>query len=268
MTETILLTGGTGTLGRLLTPRLLEAGHQLRVLSRQQHVPAKGVEFVRGDLATGEGAAAAVDGVATIVHCAGSPKGDDVKTRHLIEAASGSSVRHLVYISVVGADRVPVVSSLDRAMFGYFAAKRASEQLVLDSGIPWTILRATQFHEAMLTATKGMSKLPIIPVPAGIRFQPIAGEEVAERLAALALGHPAGLVSEMGGPHDYGMDQLVRSYLKATGRHRLVMPMRLVGKAARAHREGANLTPQHAVGRQTWEQFLADRLREPGPDSR
>src|SRR5204863_3438529 len=140
----ILITGGTGTLGRLLVPRLRDAGHEVRVLSRSDHA---GSEFVTGDLATGEGIEAAVEGTEVIVHCAGSTKGDEHKAQHLVQAASRTGARHLVYISVVGADRIPVVCSIDRAMFGYFASKLAAERAVADSGVPWTTLRATQFHD-------------------------------------------------------------------------------------------------------------------------
>ncbi|MFD0579867.1 SDR family oxidoreductase [Dactylosporangium darangshiense] len=170
-----------------------------------------GVEYVAGDLATGAGVAAAVAGVATIVHCAGSAKGDDVKARHLVDAAVRAGAKHLVYISVVGAERVPVRSAADRAMFGYFAAKRAAELLVAESGIPFTTLRASQFHELTLATVRQMAKLPVVPVPAGVRFQPVDGAEVAARLAELALGEPAGLVPDLAGPRIYGMDELVRS---------------------------------------------------------
>src|SRR5262245_20819420 len=136
--QRILVTGGNGTLGRHVVQGLREAGCEVRVLSRRGGVAAPGVEQVRADLATREGVSAAVEDIEVIVHCAGTNKGDEVKTLHLAQAASETGVRHLVYISVVGADRVPVVSGLDRAMFGYFASKRASEQVVMDSGIPWT----------------------------------------------------------------------------------------------------------------------------------
>ena len=267
MTPPILLTGGTGTLGRLVTPLLQEAGHTVRVLSRSSHEPADGIEFVTGDLATGTGVEAAVDGVATIVHLAGTQKGDDVKARTLVQAAAARSGRpHIVYVSVVGADKIPVVSGVDRAMFGYFAAKRAAESIVADSGLPWTTLRATQFHDLTLTTVQGMAKMPVVPVPSGFRFQPIDAGEVAARLVELALGTPSGLVPDIGGPRAYEMAELVRSYLRATGKHRLIMPMKLPGKAARAFREGANLTLQRAVGRRTWEDFLTDRLRsDTGP---
>ena len=198
MTSPFLVTGGTGTLGRLVVPRLRDAGAEVRVLSRRRHEPADGVEYVVGDLATGEGVDAAVDGIETIVHCAGSAKGDDDKARNLVRAAARAGARHLVYISVVGADRVPVVSGVDRAMFGYFASKRAAEQVVADSGLPWTTLRATQFHDLVLTVARQLAKLPVIPVPAGVRFQPVDAGEVADRLVELALGPPAGLVPDIG----------------------------------------------------------------------
>lgn len=260
MTSPILLTGGTGTLGRLVVPLLREAGREVRVLSRRSHEPADGVEFVTGDLATYEGLEAAVNGVETIVHCAGSAKGDDEETRNLVRAATRAGAQHLVYISVVGADRIPVVSGVDRAMFGYFAAKRAAERVVAESGIPWTTLRATQFHDLALTAVRQMARLPVIPVPTGFQVQPVDAGEVAARLAGLALGEPSGLVPDIAGPRVYGMDELIRVYLRTNDRRRPIMPVRLPGEAARAFRSGANLAPDRAVGRRTWEEFLAERL--------
>lgn len=259
-TTPVLVTGGTGTLGRHLVPRLQEAGCRVRVLSRTSREPAEGIEFVTGDLATGEDVEAAVEGVESIVHCAGSGKGDDEKARNLVRAAAGANVRHLVYISVVGADRTPITSGVDRAMFGYVGAKRTAELIIANSGVPYTTLRATQFHDLVLMMAQGMAKLPVIPVPAGLRVQPIDTAEVAARLAQLALGGPAGLVPEMGGPQVHGLADLIRSYLHATDRRRLIVPLRMPGGAAQAFKNGANLAPERAVGRKTWHDFLADRL--------
>jgi uncharacterized protein YbjT (DUF2867 family) len=260
METTTLVTGGTGTLGRLVVPRLRDAGCKVRVLSRHSHKAEEGIEYVIGDLATGEGIEAAVDGAELIVHLAGSNKGDEDKARHLVPAASRTGARHLVYISVVGADRIPVVSGVDRAMFGYFASKLAAERVIAESGLPWTTLRATQFHDLMLTTARQMVRLPVVPVPSGFRFQPIEAGEVAAWLVELALGTPAGLVPDIAGPKVYGMADLIRGYLQARRKHRLLVPVRLPGKAARAYRAGANLTPERAVGRRTWEEFLADRV--------
>src|SRR5689334_17178183 len=108
MTSTILITGGTGTLGRQVVPLLRESGRDLRVLSRSSREPGDGITHVTGDLLAGEGVDAAVDGAEVVLHLAGGPKGDDVATRNLAAAAARAGVRHLVYISVIGADRVPL----------------------------------------------------------------------------------------------------------------------------------------------------------------
>ena len=262
MKSPILVTGGTGTLGRLVVRRLRDAGCDVRVLSRRSHEAEDGIRFLTGDLATGEGIEAAVDGVAAIAHCAGNAKGDAELTRNLVRAASSQPAPpHLVYISVVGTDPIPTVSRVDRAMFGYFESKRETERVVAGSGLPWTTLRATQFHELMLMVARQLAKLPVAPIPAGFQVQPIDADEVAARLVDLALGEPAGLVPDIGGPQVYGAADLFRGYLRATQRRRPIMPIWLPGKAAREFRAGANLAPEQAVGHRTWEEFLADQER-------
>jgi len=262
MASTILVTGGTGTLGAHVVPRLTATGRPVRVLSRHRHDDTDRVTYAAADLSSGEGVDSAVSGVETVVHLAGSARGDGEKARHLVRAARRAGVRHIVYISVVGAERVPVVSAVDRAMFGYFATKRAAERAVAESGIGWTTLRATQFHDLVFTTVQGMAKLPVVPVPSGVRFQPVETAEVADRLVELALSPPAGLVPELAGPTVYELAALVRSYLTASRRRRLLLPVRLPGRAAAAVRAGANLSLERPVGRRSWEEFLAERLGE------
>jgi uncharacterized protein YbjT (DUF2867 family) len=259
MNAPLLVTGGTGTLGRLVVARLAEDHVPVRVLSRHGHENGGGVEYVTGDLETGAGVDAAVDGVETVVHCAGGPKGDDDKARSLVRAASRAGVRHVVNVSVIGADRIPVSSGVDRAMFGYFVSKRAAEKVVAGSGLPWTTLRAAQFHELILLVARAMAKLPVITVPGGFRFQPVAAAEVADRLVELSLGAPSGLVPDIAGPRIEGTGELVREYLRAMRKHRPVLPLPIPGQAARAIRAGANLAPEHADGRQTWAEFVTGR---------
>lgn len=263
----ILVTGGTGRLGRQVVPRLRDAGCEVRVLSRRRRDAGDGIELMTGDLAKGEGIEPAVAGIKTIVHCAGSTKRDEdeAQVRNLVRAASRAGAQHLVYISVVGADRIPVVSRVDRTMFGYFASKLASERVVADSGLPWTTLRATQFHDAFLVVAQAMAKLPVLPVPAGFRFQPVDTGEVADRLVELTLGTPAGLAPDIAGPRVYSMAEMLRAYLRARHKHRAIVPVRIPGKAARAVRAGAVLAPERAVGRRTWEDFLADRILNQAP---
>jgi len=111
-----------------------------------------------------------------------------------------------------------------------------------------------------LKTAEAMAKLPVIPVPARFRFQPVAADEVAARLVELALGPPAGLVPAIGGPRVYDMAELVRGYLWACRKRRLLVRLPVPGKAASAIRDGANLAPDRAVGRRTWEDFLAARV--------
>jgi uncharacterized protein YbjT (DUF2867 family) len=262
-TSSILVTGGTGTLGRHVVPRLQERGNSVRVFSRRNGSAENGIQRVTGDLLTGEGIAAAVEGVAAIVHCAGSPTGDPVMVRHLVQAvAERAPSAHLLYISVVGADRVPIRSRFDRTVFGYFGAKLAAERILAASGLRWTILRATQFHESLPLVARQLAKLPIVPIPAGFRFQPLDADDVAARIVALTLIGPAGLAGEIAGPTVYSAVELFRSYLNVTHRRRLIVSVRLPGRAAQAIRAGALLAPEqaaatgHAGGRRTWEEFL------------
>jgi uncharacterized protein YbjT (DUF2867 family) len=260
MAAPILVTGGTGTLGRLVVERLRSAGHDVRVLSRRARADADDVAYVTGDLATGEGVNAAVSGVEIIVHCAGSPKGDESKARTLVRAAARAGATHVINISVVGADRVPSASRFDRTVFSYHPMKLGTERVIAESGLPWTTLRATQFYDLILRVAKALAKLPVTPVPSGIQLQPVDTGEVADRLVELALGPPSGLVVGIAGPREYELADLVRSYLHAAGKRRVVLPVRLPGQAARAVRAGAVLGQDDIVGRRTWEEFLAEQV--------
>lgn len=260
----ILVTGGTGTLGRHVVRRLRDAGRDVRVLTRRAGLREEsGLHFVTGDLLSGAGIGAAVDGVATIIHCAGSNKGDEVATKNLVDAASGAGGPPVVHISVVGADRMPISGRIDRLLFGYFEMKRKAEEVVAGSGLPWTTIRATQFHDLILMVVEKLAKLPIVPVPSGVSFQPVEADEVAARLVELSLGPPSGLVPDIAGPRANTAAELVRAFLRATHRRRLLLPLPLPGEAARALRDGANLAPERAVGRRTWEEFLAERTSRP-----
>ena len=200
-TTSILVTGGTGTLGRPVAQRLRGAGAGVTVLSRHRRETADGIRYSAGDLSTGEGIEAAVRGAEVVVACAGSSTGDEQKTHTLVSAAKDA--RHIVVISVVGANRIPQASAIDRALSGYFGMKPATERVVERSGIGWTALRATQFHDLILMVARALARLPVIPAPTGSRFQPVDATEVAERMAGLALGEPSGLVPDLAGPKIY-----------------------------------------------------------------
>jgi len=242
----ILVTGGTGTIGRRLVPLLEGRGATVRVLTR--HAPQGcAADHVVGDVMTGAGLDAAMTGAEAVVHLAGGAKGDDVAAANVTAAAERAGVRHILTLSVVGAGRMPI---------GYFRAKEQVETIFAASGVPSTVLRAAQVHQLVLRMAAGMTKLPVAPAPR-IRFEPVDAGEVAERLAELASGSPAGMAGELAGPEVLEAEELLREYADARGLRRRFVRFGLPGKVGAAYRAGANLAGADARrGRTTWAEFL------------
>ncbi|NEW42437.1 SDR family oxidoreductase [Nocardia cyriacigeorgica] len=252
MPSNILVTGGTGTLGRHVTPMLSRAGVPFRVLSRHGGHIRDGIEFVTGDLLKNEGIDAAVADVDTILHLAGDAKTDAETTRTLMTAAARAGVGHVVYISVTAPDSLPV---------RYYRQKTAAEKAVVESGVPWTTLRAAQFHDLVFTIVSTLAKSPVTPAPGGMRFQSVESAEVARRLVELTLGEPSGLVRDLVGPEVLELPEVTRQYLRATGKRRLLLPVRIPGALGRAYRAGDNLVFGCDEGKRTWADFLAEHTR-------
>jgi uncharacterized protein YbjT (DUF2867 family) len=238
--------------------QLQRAGHAVRVASRRA---APGLFTI--DWETGAGLAAALDGVDAVLHCASATDTRGISTkvepadvemdRKLVDAARAARVPHLLYISIVGVDRIPI---------RYYRIKLAVEAIVAESGVPYTILRATQFHELMRGLFAAFARTPLLPVPA-LSVQSVDVSEVAARLVKLAMAEPAGRVTDLGGPEVAKCKDLAAAYLKATGQRRLIVPFWLPGKAFSALRAGYHLAPDHADGRITFASYLAALRGEP-----
>jgi len=250
----VLVTGGTGTLGRPAVRGLLDRGHEVRVLSRR---PAPtlppGAAAVLGDLSTGAGVAAAVDGVNAVLHAAsntgaGLGRGDVTGTERLLEAARSAAVAHLLYVSIVGIDRIPLI---------YYRRKLACEQAILASGVGHTILRATQFHDLLSAALRAVEGWPLVLLPVSWRFQPVAAEEAAARAVALLVSGPHGRTTDFGGPEVLTVRELTRVWRLHRGRPRRVIGIPLPGRVARGFRLGLNTCPSNAEGRQRWAEHVA-----------
>ncbi|MFG3227835.1 SDR family oxidoreductase [Kitasatospora sp. NPDC048194] len=249
---TVLVTGATGTLGREVVRLLVARGAAVRGLSRRARPGGDGVEWVVGDLVTGEGIAEALAGVETVLDCATTQGKKDVTgVERLVEQARRAGVRHLVYVSIVGIDRVPLA---------YYRAKLACERVVRESGLGWTVLRATQFHDLLLRFSDASAKLPVFPVVRGARIQPVDVREVAEHVAGLVGEGPSGYAPEVGGPQVRTHRDLAEAYLRAAGRRRVLLPVPLPGPAGRALRAGGLTAPERAVGRGTFEEALERRF--------
>lgn len=251
--ERILVTGGSGQLGKVVVERLVVSGERVRALSRRRRVGA-GAEWVVGDLRTGRGINTALAGCDVVVHCATDFRRETEVVRALVEAARWSgNPPHVVYVSIVGVDRVPL---------GYYRAKLESEQLIANSGLPYTIQRATQFHSLVRTAFAVLGRLPVVPVPRW-RFQPVDVRDLAVRLAEQAVAEPAGRAPDFGGPQVLTAQELAKAVLAAAGKTRRLLPVSVPGSVYRAYARGGNLTPEHADGVITFERYLAEQA-EPG----
>lgn len=260
MTE-VLVTGGTGVVGRETVARLVGAGASVRVLSRKEAPPVPaGVAAVRGDLTSGDGVADAVRGVDVIVHCAsnagiGDSHADEATTRRLLDAAGAAGAPHVVYVSIVG---------VDRARYGYYRAKLAVEKMIAASGLPWTVLRATQFHDLAYMAVATLARSPVVPIPVGFRADLVEARAVGARLADLALGEPAGRAPDVGGPRTLTLREAARIYVDAAGLRRYLLDIPFPGRTAADFRAGVNLlspgdTPSERIGG-TFEEYVRNRV--------
>ena len=252
----VLVTGGTGVLGRQVVMLLRQSGHRARILSRHTrgHVDA-----IQGDIRSDDAVAKAVAGMDAVVHAASagrepmSIRAVDVDgTRRLLAAAKAEGVRHFVYISIVGADRV---------RYRYYAAKVSAENLVREGSVPWSILRATQFHGFVAAMLKGFARLPgVVAVPLRWKLQPVDSTEVAARVVEVALGEPMAQLADFGGPEVCELRELAEAWMHTRGDHRRLVNLRVPFRAGAQIEAGGLTCPEHRDGKITFQQFLDDTV--------
>jgi len=208
----IVVIGGTGLIGSKTVAILREGGHEVVAAS-----PQNGINAI-----TGEGLKAAMAGAQVVIDLANSPSFEDkavleffeTSGRNLLAAEAAAGVRHHVALSIVGTDRTP-----DN---GYFRAKVAQEKLIEASGIPYTIIRATQFLEFLGTIAATSTDGNLVRLSPGL-FQPIAADDVAAIVADVALAAPRNGIVEIAGPERAPFNEIVACYLKAVGDRRKVV---------------------------------------------
>ncbi|MFC9918866.1 SDR family oxidoreductase [Agromyces binzhouensis] len=237
----VLVTGGTGSLGRAVVRQLRARGDEVRVLSR-----SGAPDTVRGDLETGEGVEAALEGVGAVMHLATTNRDDTEITRRLVRLAEHSGRPRMLYSSIVGIDRIPLA---------YYGGKRASERMIAESRLRWTTLRSTQFHNFVETLFSVQRFSPVVFAPA-FSFQPVSVDDVAARLIELLDDDVLGIAPDIGGPEVRTARDLARAWLAARGSRRPTVAFRLPGTRFEAFRSGANLVPGDPYGSITFEQYL------------
>lgn len=242
----IAVAGGTGTVGSVLVTQLKMAGHEPVVLAR-----ATGV-----DLLTGAGLEHQLDGVEAVVDVTSvgttsakvATEFFTTTTKNLLAAEYAAGVRHHVLLSIVGIDVTP---------FGYYVGKVAQEEAVEDGKVPFTIVRATQFHEFAAQMIERSSVGPFVVVPQ-MKSAPIAAREVAAALVRIAAGVPQGRVGDLRGPTVESVPSMTRRLLRQRGSHRPVLTVPLPGKAGSAMRSGALIPADPGtVGVQSYADWLA-----------
>ena len=254
----VLVTGGTGTLGRHVVRAALEHTHTVRVQSRSPQSNSAPVEWARADLATGEGVREAVGGVDAIIHAASDPRKpqavDVAGSRRLLEAAREAGVDHFIYVSIVGVEEIP---------FSYYRAKAEAERLVIESGVPYSILRATQFHSFVDQIIRTAARVPLVlPLPTDFRVQSVAAEEVAARLVGVLNGGPGGRLPDFGGPEVMTLGGAARVWRQARGVRNPVVNVLLFGGLAAGFRAGYNTVPEGERGVVRWEEWLRGTARK------
>jgi uncharacterized protein YbjT (DUF2867 family) len=210
----IVVIGGTGLIGTKVVENLTALGHQPVPAS-----PRLGVNTI-----TGEGLAAALDGASAVIDVSNSPSFDygvalpffETSTANLVAAARATGVGHLVALSVVGTSVLAQSGDLETTTAGYFTAKQRQEALVAASGLPYTIVHATQFFEFIKSIADVQTVNGVVRVPP-IAFQPLAAADVAAAVAGAAVGSPANGIIEVGGPDRAGFDWFLRTFLATSG---------------------------------------------------
>jgi uncharacterized protein YbjT (DUF2867 family) len=250
MTARVLVTGATGTLGTRVLPTALAVGHHVCALSRRDRTDDSAVHWRRGDLLSGSGIDEALDGVEVIVNCATQPTRDkDVASMHnLTSAARRAGVRHLVHVSIVGIDRIPLP---------YYQTKLRVEDALAGAGVGHTVLRATQFHDLIRTSFSMQRYSPVLWAIRDVGFQPIDTGDVASRLVELIDSDPAGRVPDIGGPTVHTHAELARIFLAARGGRRKVVAVPVPGRIVGGYRTGANLAPENPAGTIEFADYLA-----------
>lgn len=271
----ILVTGGTGHLGRALVPRLVESGHRVRVLARTP-ASARDVEWIAGDLASGRGLAEAVAGVDVVLHAATSspiakrgafrfvdffrsPTNVDVDgTRALVKLAEQNGIRHFVHVSIVGLE--------DTKRLPYSRVKLAAEEIVRGSRVPWSIARATPFYWLLERLCVDMTKGRWLFLPGKVRVQPVDSDDFASWVANCAIDAPRGRVEDYAGPEVLTMREVMEQFLAARGVRRAIRNIPLPSCVLEAMERGQT-APEARRGTTTWKQWLAAHFTET-PSSR
>ena len=250
----ILITGGTGTLGKEIIKQLIGAA-QINVISTKAGVRfAQGVNVIEADITDFNSLQTVVGAADVIVHCASNPadaeRVDLDGTRNILAAINKKQFKHFIYVSIAG---------VDKSQYPYYVVKREVEKIIEAEGIPFTILRATQFHDFVLyRMIKPFDNAQGLTIPAGLKFQSIDITEVAGKVRQLVEVGPNNEIITIGGPEILTIEEMAAVYLDMSGRAGSFKTEMMPGERFDMLRSGINLCGDNRFGKITWRQHLKD----------
>lgn len=254
----VLITGGTGLLGRILTRTAMQAGQAVRIMSQRQRTPSDpaDAEWAQANLASGAGLDAAVERANAVIHLASDFNNaeavDVIGTRRLVEAARASGVSHFIYVSIVGIDDIPTA---------YYKRKREAERIIESSRVPHSIQRVTQFHSFVEMFLSKAARVPLImPLPANFKLRSVDEAEVAAQLLVCLAEGARGRLADFGGPEVLSLGQMARTWMDVKGVRKALINLPLPGAAAKALRAGKSTAPEGLRGTTSWREWL-ERLQ-------
>ncbi len=255
----ITITGGTGTLGSEIVKQFLEQKQEVSILTTKEKKDIQGnVNIIKGDLTEKNSLEPAFRDAEIVVHCASNPinpQAVDIEgTRNLLAAVNPDRLKHIIYVSIVG---------VNRSDYPYYVAKYEAEKLILASGFPSTILRATQFHNLVLRRLiepADQTGDPVIRVPADMRFQSIDIKDISNKIVDLVLNDPTNAILTAGGPEISTLEEMTEVYLDFLGENKQIVPDP-DDTSFPSFKSGINLCPEHAYGKITWKAFLMNSFK-------
>jgi uncharacterized protein YbjT (DUF2867 family) len=250
----VLITGSTGQLGTALIDRLRETDYHVKLTSRTKPAAGASYEWVHSDLLSGEGLEEAVKGVDIVIHAATSP----MKNSKLIDVDGLKRfldklehIRHFIYPSIVGINEIP---------FKYYRHKTEAEELLQQSHVPHTIVRATQFHSFVDELFLSKAILKTYFVPGNMKFQTVDTDDFADHLIGLIDNVPHGRVEDFGGPDIMTLREMAELKIKNNNEAKKVVSFSIPGKFHKALVEGKNTNDNQTTGKVTFEEYLKKRV--------
>lgn len=255
----ILITGGTGNLGKVIVDLLGKTGSGVFVLTSQDGLQdSQNIRFIKGDLTDKDSLVDLKNQFDIIIHCASNALNSEAidinGSRNLLDTVIYGKPEHFIYISIAG---------VDKSSFKYYQNKNRVENFIKESGIPYTIIRATQFHDLVLQRIikpiAGVNGKKLL-IPQNLRFQSIDKKDVAQKVYEVTGQNPENEIICIGGPEILSLEKMIDIYLTLLNRDEITESIPPYNELQKIFTTGINLCPENKYGTITWSDYLKSVL--------